>query len=74
MIGLYIVCVVCTVSVCLFLYKLTSAVKRVFSTMLNVYDSLEKMNITLRLANEKEKTEPVVQEKRKYTKKTVAKE
>lgn len=70
MILISIVAVLCTACICLFLLKLNNAVMRVFNTLLNIYDSLENINITLKL----NKTEPVVQEKRKYTRKTVAKE
>lgn len=70
MIVISIVAVLCTACICLFLLKLNNAVMHVFNTLLNIYDSLENINITLKL----NKTEPVVQEKRKYTKKTVAKE
>lgn len=70
MIVISIVAVLCTACICLFLFKLNNAVMHVFNTLLNIYDSLENISITLRLL----KTEPVVQEKRKYTKKTVAKE
>ena len=70
MIVISIVAVLCTACICLFLFKLNNAILHMFGTLMNIYDSLEKINITLRL----NKTEPVVQEKRKCTKKTVAKE
>lgn len=75
MIVISITAVLCTACICLFLLKLNNAILHMFGTLMNIYDTLEKINITLRL----DKTEPVVnepvtKEKRKYTKKTVAKE
>lgn len=70
MIVISIVAVLCTACICLFLLKLNNAILHVFGTLMNIYDSLEGINTTLRLI----KTEPVVQEKRKYTKKVVDKE
>ena len=75
MIVISIVAVLCTACICLFLLKLNNAVMHVFGTLMNIYDSLEKINITLRLnKTEPVVDEPVTKEKKKYTKKTVAKE
>lgn len=75
MIVISITAVLCTVCICLFLLKLNNAILHMFGTLMNIYDSLEKINITLRLdKTEPVVNEPVVKEKRKYTKKTVAKE
>lgn len=75
MIVISIVAVLCTACICLFLLKLNNAILHMFGTLMNIYDSLEKINITLRLdKTEPVVDEPVVKEKRKYTKKTVAKE
>lgn len=75
MIVISIVAVLCTACICLFLLKLNNAILHVFGTLMNIYDSLEKINITLRLdKTEPVLDEPVTKEKRKYTKKTVAKE
>ena len=75
MIVISIVAVLCTACICLFLLKVNNAILHLFGTLMNIYDSLEKINITLRL-NKTEPVidEPVTKEKRKYTKKTVAKE
>lgn len=75
MIVISIVAVLCTACICLFLLKLNNAILHMFGTLMNIYDSLEKINITLRLdKTEPVVDEPVIKEKRKYTKKTVAKE
>ena len=75
MIVISITAVLCTACICLFLLKLNNAILHMFGTLMNIYDSLEKINITLRLdKTEPVVNEPVVKEKRKYNKKTVAKE
>lgn len=75
MILISITAVLCTACICLFLIKLNNAILHVFGTLMNIYDSLEKINITLRIdKTEPVVNEPVVKEKRKCTKKTVAKE
>lgn len=75
MILISITAVLCTACICLFLLKLNNAILHVFGTLMNIYDSLEKINITLRIdKTEPVVNEPVVKEKRKCTKKTVAKE
>lgn len=75
MIVISIVAVLCTACICLFLLKLNNAILHMFGTLMNIYDSLEKINITLRLLKtEPVVDEPVTKEKRKYTKKPVAKE
>ena len=75
MIVISITAVLCTACICLFLLKLNNAILHMFGTLMNIYDSLEKINITLRLnKTESVINEPVVKEKRKYPKKTVAKE
>lgn len=75
MIVISITAVLCTACICLFLIKLNNAIMHVFNTLLNIYDSLEKINVTLgRLEYVPEVLdEPVTKEKRKYTRKTVAK-
>ena len=75
MILISITAVLCTACICLFLLKLNNAILHMFGTLMNIYDSLEKINITLRIdKTEPVVNEPVVKEKRKCTKKTVAKE
>ena len=75
MIVISITAVLCTACICLFLLKLNNAILHMFGTLMNIYDSLEKINITLRIdKTEPVVNEPVVKEKRKCTKKTVAKE
>jgi hypothetical protein len=58
MIIISITAVLCTACICLFLLKLNNAILHMFGTLMNIYDSLEKINITLRL----NKTEPVIDE------------